>query len=46
MSGDVYQDIKIKKVKPVTQADGTSTVEISFNYELLTRAGNERLTRG
>jgi len=39
MSNDVYEDVKVKKVKPVTQADGTEMAIVDFTYTLLTRAG-------
>lgn len=39
MSNDVYEDVKVKKIRPVTQADGTEMLKIDFSYTLLTRAG-------
>jgi hypothetical protein len=39
MSNDVYEDVKVKKLKQVTQADGTETAVVDFTYTLLTRAG-------
>lgn len=46
MSSDVYEDIKIKKIKPMTQADGTESVKFEFTYTLLTRAGFTVLRSG
>ena len=39
MTSDVYEDVKIKKIRPVKQADGTEMVVIDFGYTLITRAG-------
>jgi len=39
MTSDVYEDIKPKKIKPVTMEDGTEMVFFDFSYTLLTRAG-------
>jgi len=39
MTSDVYEDIKPKKIKPVTTDDGTEMVLFDFTYTLLTRAG-------
>jgi len=39
MSSDVYQDVKVKKLRPVKQADGTEMVLFDFSYTLLTRNG-------
>jgi len=39
MSKDVYEDVKIKKIKLVTQADGQEMLKLDFTYTLLTRAG-------
>ena len=39
MSNDVYEDVKIKKIRPVTQSDGTEMLKLDFSYTLLTRAG-------
>jgi len=39
MTADVYEDIKPKKIKPVTMEDGTEMVVFDFSYTLLTRAG-------
>ena len=39
MSNDVYEDVKVKKIRPVTQPDGTEMLKIDFSYTLLTRAG-------
>lgn len=46
MSNDVYEDVKVRKVKPVTQEDGTDMVIIDFSYTLLTRAGFTILRNG
>jgi len=46
MSSDVYEDVKIKKIKPVTTADGADTLKIDFAYTLLTRAGFTVLRQG
>jgi len=39
MSSDVYEDVKVSKLRPKTQADGTEMVLFDFTYTLLTRAG-------
>ena len=39
MSKDVYEDVKVKKFRPVTASDGTEQLKIDFTYTLLTRAG-------
>lgn len=39
MTNDVYEDVKIKKVKMVTTPDGVELAEFDFTYSLLTRAG-------
>jgi hypothetical protein len=39
MSSDVYEDVKVSKLRPQTQADGTEMVLFDFTYTLLTRAG-------
>jgi len=39
MSNDVYEDVKVKKLKPVKQDDGTDMQIVDFTYTLLTRAG-------
>lgn len=39
MTNDVYEDVKPKKIKPVTAPDGTEMVLFDFTYTLLTRAG-------
>merc|ERR1719163_323030 len=39
MTNDVYEDVKPKKIKPVTMDDGTEMVQFDFGYTLLTRAG-------
>jgi len=39
MTNDVFEDIKIKKLKQVAAADGTEMALIDFTYTLLTRAG-------
>merc|ERR1719424_247515 len=39
MSKDVYEDIKIKKIRVVTQDDGQEILKLDFAYTLLTRAG-------
>jgi len=46
MTKDVYEDVKVKKIKPVTQPDGTEMVIIEFGYTLLTRAGFTVLRQG
>ena len=46
MSGDVYEDVKVKKLRPVTQPDGTEMLKIDFTYTLLTRAGFTVLRAG
>lgn len=46
MSNDVYEDIKVKKIRPVKQADGTEMLIIEFGYTLLTRAGFTVLRQG
>jgi len=46
MSGDVYEDVKIKKITPVTQPDGAEVAYIDFRYTLLTRAGFEVVRKG
>lgn len=46
MASDVYEDVKIKKIRPVTQADGTEMLKIDFTYTLLTRAGFTVLRQG
>jgi len=46
MTNDVYEDIKIKKIRPVTQSDGTEMLKIDFAYTLLTRAGFTVLRQG
>jgi len=46
MSNDVYEDVKIKKIRPVKQADGTDMLKIDFAYTLLTRAGFTVLRQG
>jgi len=46
MSKDVYEDVKVKKLKPVTQPDGTEMLIIDFAYTLLTRAGFTVLRQG
>ena len=39
MTKDVYEDVKVKKIKAITQPDGTEMLIIEFGYTLLTRAG-------
>ena len=34
MSNDVYEDVKIKKIRPVTQEDGTEMVKFDFGYSV------------
>ena len=34
-----YEDVKIKKIKLVTQDDGQEMLKLDFGYTLLTRAG-------
>ena len=38
MANDVYEDVKIKKIRPITQPDGTEMLKVDFAYTLLTRA--------
>ena len=45
-SKDVYEDVKIKKVREETMPDGTGMLKIDFTYTLLTRAGFTVLRRG
>merc|ERR1712039_658771 len=35
MSNDVYEDVKVKKIRPVTQPDGTEMLKMDFSYTLL-----------
>jgi len=46
MSNDVFEDVKIKKAKAVTQDDGTEMALIDFTYTLLTRAGFTVIRQG
>jgi len=46
MSNDVYEDVKIKKIRPATQPDGTEMLKVDFTYTLLTRAGFTVLRQG
>jgi len=46
MSNDVYEDVKVKKVKQVTQPDGTDMAIFDFTYTLLTRAGFTVIRKG
>jgi len=46
MTLDVYEDVKIKKLRPVTQPDGKEMVLFDFGYTLLTRAGFTVLREG
>jgi hypothetical protein len=39
MTSDVFEDVKVKKVRTVKQADGTELALIDFGYSLITRAG-------
>ena len=39
MTSDVYEDVKVKKIKGVTTDDGFETNQFEFTYTLLTRAG-------
>ncbi|EOD36399.1 hypothetical protein EMIHUDRAFT_423306 [Emiliania huxleyi CCMP1516] len=39
MTADVYEDVKVGKVKRLTAADGMDVAYIDFGYTLLTRAG-------
>lgn len=39
MTSDVFEDVKVKKIRPVTQSDGTEMVLVDFTYTLVTRAG-------
>lgn len=39
MTSDVYEDVKVKKIKGVTTDDGFQTNQFEFTYTLLTRAG-------
>ena len=46
MANDVFEDVKVKKIRPVKQADGTEMVFVDFGYTLLTRAGFTVLRQG
>jgi hypothetical protein len=46
MTTDVFEDVKVKKVKPVTQADGAELAIIDFTYTLITRAGFTVIRKG
>lgn len=46
MSLDVYEDVKVRKIRPATQPDGTEMLKIDFGYTLLTRAGFTVLRKG
>lgn len=46
MTKDVFEDVKVQKMRPVTQADGTDMLIIDFSYTLLTRAGFTVLRKG
>merc|ERR1719331_668976 len=46
MSNDVFEDVKVKKIRPVTQPDGTEMLKMDFTYTLLTRAGFTVLRQG
>jgi hypothetical protein len=46
MSNDVYEDVKVKKIRSVTQDDGTEMLKIDFGYTLLTRAGFTVIRQG
>jgi hypothetical protein len=46
MTSDVYEDVKVKKIRPVTQKDGTEMLLIDFGYTLVTRAGFTVLRTG
>merc|ERR1711988_1363256 len=46
MTSDVYEDVKVKKLTPVTQADGTKMMYLDYSYNLLTRAGFNVPRRG
>ncbi len=39
MTGDVFEDVKVRKTSVVKAADGVETLSIDFTYTLLTRAG-------
>ena len=46
MANDVYEDVKVKKIRQVTQPDGTEMLKVDFGYTLLTRAGFTVLRQG
>jgi len=46
MTSDVLEDAKVRKIRPVTQADGTEMVLVDFGYTIVTRAGFVRVRRG
>ena len=46
MSTDVFEDIKVKKLKTVVQPEGYEMQIIDFSYTLLTRAGFTVLRQG
>eukprot|EP00310_Coccolithus_braarudii_P026033 CAMPEP_0183338148 /NCGR_PEP_ID=MMETSP0164_2-20130417/5545_1 /TAXON_ID=221442 /ORGANISM="Coccolithus pelagicus ssp braarudi, Strain PLY182g" /LENGTH=316 /DNA_ID=CAMNT_0025507953 /DNA_START=21 /DNA_END=972 /DNA_ORIENTATION=- len=39
MTNDVYEDVKVRKLKQTVEPDGTTLVRIDYTYTLLTRAG-------
>merc|ERR1712167_471612 len=46
MTSDVFEDVKVRKIRPVTQKDGTEMLLIDFGYTLVTRAGFTVLRTG
>jgi hypothetical protein len=46
MTSDVFEDVKVKKIRPVKQADGTEMLLIDFGYTLITRAGFTVIRQG
>ena len=46
MANDVYEDVKVKKIRQVTQPDGTEMLKVDFGYTPLTRAGFTVLRQG
>ena len=46
MTNDVFEDVKVKKLRPTVAADGTPLVLIDFTYTLLTRAGFSVIRKG
>eukprot|EP00967_Tisochrysis_lutea_P041423 scaffold49786_cov25-Tisochrysis_lutea.AAC.2 len=46
MTKDVFEDVKVKKMKRATGTDGVEVAYIDFSYTLLTRAGFEVNRKG